>query len=83
MANEISDRTLYNDIQEIKQTLARITTVLEERQFHCNDHQTRIARNEKEITLINRSLSGLKAWITAAGLIGGVIGWISNNILGR
>jgi len=74
---------LQTDIHEIKENLARITTVLEERQFHCIDHKARIERTEFEIGSIKRSLSGLKAWITAAGLIGGVVGWVTNTILGR
>ena len=80
MPMSASERTLYDLLIEIKETNAAIRTDIGALKTNISS-----VKNEldavKDMTLNNRHdivkiTSGMKAWITAAAAIGGIVGWL-------
>jgi len=77
------EKEILQQLACLKTMMAEVDTKLEERQHRCNSHGEAIAANAKAIGTLKDRMSGLKAWITAAGVVGGVVGWVGHVLIGR
>lgn len=65
---------------EIRDRTARIEQRLDDRDRQMAELSSDQEGQHARISELERQYAGLKAWITAAGVVGGVIGWSAHSL---
>lgn len=70
-----------NILLEIRDRTARIEQRIEDRDRQMTEFSKRQESLSLRTSALERQYAGLKAWIAAAGLVGGIVGWVAHTLL--
>ena len=70
-----------NILLEIRDRTARIEQRMEDRDRQMEEISDRQELLSARTSVLERQYAGLRAWIAAAGLVGGIVGWVAHTLL--
>lgn len=70
-----------NILLEIRDRTARIEQRMEDRDRQMAEFSDRQELLSTRTSDLERQYAGLRAWIAAAGLVGGIVGWVAHTLL--
>lgn len=70
-----------NILLEIRDRTARIEQRMEDRDRQMAEISCRQELLCSRTSTLERQYAGLRAWIAAAGLVGGIVGWVAHTLI--